>query len=282
MKAVTHAREYGGMSKLAEIKPQLPELTVALHLARQNLDSARSQPTAIDGFVASIGVQLGGNATESLLGLRMPGKRLVAEAVRQASSDRKRAADADARHSARRVVEALRRMFASSVDVPDRALEGWRTALSKLATDRTTSTKVLLGRVERLIAAIEQYSIPSGRRATRNRDEFSPTVIRTLALRVGVRCSNPSCRQLTAGPSDEGPLKCTNVGEAAHITAAAAGGPRYNPSLEPEHRGAASNGIWLCAKCARMIDRDEIKYTVEVLQKWKHRAEKAARAEVEG
>ena len=51
--------------------------------------------------------------------------------------------------------------------------------------------------------------------------------------------------------------KSVNVGEAAHITAAAPGGKRYDPSLTPEDRRAASNGMWLCELCAKLIDTDE-------------------------
>jgi hypothetical protein len=41
------------------------------------------------------------------------------------------------------------------------------------------------------------------------------------------------------------------VGEAAHISAAAPGGKRYDSSLTPEERRAPSNGIWLCELCAK-------------------------------
>ena len=53
------------------------------------------------------------------------------------------------------------------------------------------------------------------------------------------------------------PQKRVSIGEAAHITAAAEGGPRYNPDLTPEERSSIENGIWLCKSCARMIDSDE-------------------------
>ena len=70
--------------------------------------------------------------------------------------------------------------------------------------------------------------------------------------------------------------KSVNVGEAAHITAAAPGGKRYDPSLTPEDRRAASNGMWLCELCAKLIDTDEARFTVEVLRKWKKDAEDRA------
>ena len=67
-----------------------------------------------------------------------------------------------------------------------------------------------------------------------------------------------------------------SIGEAAHITAAAAGGPRYDPSLSHLDRRSFSNGIWLCRNCARLIDADERGFTVELLREWKKKAETAA------
>jgi hypothetical protein len=60
-----------------------------------------------------------------------------------------------------------------------------------------------------------------------------------------------------------------NVGQAAHITAAARGGKRYDPLLTPEERRAEANGIWLCNLCASLIDKDEERFTIELLRKWK-------------
>ncbi len=70
--------------------------------------------------------------------------------------------------------------------------------------------------------------------------------------------------------------KTINMGVAAHITAAAAGGPRFDVTLTPEQRESASNGIWLCSFCSNLIDKDEARYTVEVRQKWKREAEQRA------
>jgi hypothetical protein len=70
--------------------------------------------------------------------------------------------------------------------------------------------------------------------------------------------------------------KSVNVGEAAHITAAAPGGKRYDASLTPQDRRAPGNGIWLCELCAKLIDTDEARFTVDVLRKWKKDAEERA------
>jgi hypothetical protein len=78
-----------------------------------------------------------------------------------------------------------------------------------------------------------------------SRDDFREPVKRTLGLRAGNRCSDPNCRALTSGPQVDD-TKAVNVGVAAHITAAAPGGPRFDPNLSPRERADASNGIWLC------------------------------------
>jgi hypothetical protein len=107
------------------------------------------------------------------------------------------------------------------------------------------------------------------------RDEFQAATIRTLASRAGHRCSNPECLRPTSGPA-VAEDRFVNVGEAAHITAAAPGGKRYDPSLTQKERRAASNGIWLCELCAKLIDTDEARFTVELLRKWKQDAETRA------
>ena len=63
------------------------------------------------------------------------------------------------------------------------------------------------------------------------RDDFSQKTIDRLCERVGGKCSNPNCRRETKGPHSN-PQKRVSIGEAAHITAAAEGGPRYNPDLK--------------------------------------------------
>ena len=64
-----------------------------------------------------------------------------------------------------------------------------------------------------------------------------------------------------------------NVGFAAHITAAAPGGPRYDPSLTKDQRMHHRNGILLCGTHAKLVDSDESYYTVKKLQEWKRLAE---------
>jgi hypothetical protein len=110
-------------------------------------------------------------------------------------------------------------------------------------------------------------------------DDFSETVKRVLASRVGNQCSRPGCRALTSGPKED-PAKAVNVGVAAHITAASPGGPRYDPGLLPEERSGPENGIWLCQNDAKLIDNDAARFTVDVLKKWKRDAEAEASSRV--
>jgi hypothetical protein len=107
------------------------------------------------------------------------------------------------------------------------------------------------------------------------RDDFARPVKRAAAARAGHRCSNPQCGAPTSGPSTE-PGKSISVGVAAHITAASAGGPRFDPLASPGERRGIANAIWLCAKCARLVDTDPPRYPVHLLQQWKAGAERGA------
>lgn len=110
------------------------------------------------------------------------------------------------------------------------------------------------------------------------RDSFPKRVVELTFKRVAGRCSNPSCRTQTIGPSAE-PLAVVNTGVAAHIFAASPGGPRYRSDMSSNDRRAFGNAIWLCASCATRIDRDTVSYSAELLFGWKKDAEERARAE---
>jgi hypothetical protein len=112
------------------------------------------------------------------------------------------------------------------------------------------------------------------------RDEFSTRIKARLSQRVGARCSNPFCQKLTSGPHEKAE-SAVNIGVAAHISAAAAGGPRYDASLSSDERISIRNGIWLCQNCAKLIDNDSDRYSSVTLFSWKKSAEEAARAAVE-
>lgn len=111
--------------------------------------------------------------------------------------------------------------------------------------------------------------------ASNNRDEFSNQVKQVLCARVGGRCSNPACGAATMGPNSDA-VRAINLGVAAHIHAAARGGPRYEHFMSADQRSDVSNGIWLCHSCASLIDKDPAKYTVDILKQWKAQAEHKA------
>ncbi|WP_127903381.1 hypothetical protein [Solirhodobacter olei] len=113
------------------------------------------------------------------------------------------------------------------------------------------------------------------------RDDFTAPTKRRLAGRAGHRCSNPDCRASTIGPQPGG-SGVINLGAAAHITAAAPGGPRYDDSLSPEQRRDDANGIWLCANHAKAVDSDPKQFTTKLLKSWKSSAEKRALEELMG
>lgn len=112
------------------------------------------------------------------------------------------------------------------------------------------------------------------------RDDFTAATITTLAKRVGYLCSNPQCRDRTSGPHSQDD-KSVILGEAAHICAASSGGVRYDATMTADERKSASNGIWLCRKCARLIDVDGNRFSTELLQEWKTIAESYAREALE-
>lgn len=99
-----------------------------------------------------------------------------------------------------------------------------------------------------------------------NRDNFSKPIRRALAGRAGHRCS--ICKSPTIGPSDESSEAVMDVGVAAHITAAAAGpgARRHDGTLTSRQRSDIDNGIWLCQTCSVIIDRDEERFTPQILR----------------
>jgi hypothetical protein len=113
------------------------------------------------------------------------------------------------------------------------------------------------------------------------RDNFTKPTIEVLAKRVAYHCSNPTCRRLTIGPN-EIPDKSTTIGIAAHVTAAASQGPRYDGSLSEEQRSSITNAIWLCSNCATLIDKDANTYTIAVLTNWKEEAEQETKRKMTG
>jgi len=108
------------------------------------------------------------------------------------------------------------------------------------------------------------------------RDDFSRDTKRRLAQRVAYRCSFPDCGRVTIGPAHTQDKAVANLGTAAHIHAAAIGGPRYLPDMTEQERKSIKNGIWMCSHHARLIDTDHVIYSAPTLKLWKQAAEDLA------
>jgi hypothetical protein len=70
------------------------------------------------------------------------------------------------------------------------------------------------------------------------------------------------------------------LGRAAHITAAARGGPRFDAALTRQQRRSIHNGIWLCCDHADEVDTNRHRFPAELLRDWKASAEDAAQSEL--
>ena len=112
------------------------------------------------------------------------------------------------------------------------------------------------------------------------RDNFTKRVADDLARRSAFKCSNPLCRSATVGPDQGGGT--SSIGVAAHITAAAPGGPRFDSSLTTAQRSSIDNGIWLCSTCSKLIDVDIAGHSKALLSDWKAQAESRARWAIRG
>ena len=104
-----------------------------------------------------------------------------------------------------------------------------------------------------------------------NRDEFAEGTKRQIGRQAGWLCSDPECRCFTVGSNLGGDGEI-NLGIAAHICAAAPGGPRYDPAMTPEERRSPDNGIWLCQRHAKAVDNDPAACSPERLREWKRLA----------
>lgn len=104
------------------------------------------------------------------------------------------------------------------------------------------------------------------------RDSFSQATKTNLAKRAAYLCSCPDCRAFTLGARADGD-GVINIGVAAHITAASAGGPRFDPLIDAADRASEQNGLWLCANCHTRIDANPEHFTIAMLREWKLEAE---------
>lgn len=112
------------------------------------------------------------------------------------------------------------------------------------------------------------------------RDNFTPSTKSALARNVHFRCVYPGCPLVTHASTPDGDN--INVGNAAHISAASPGGPRFDDELTPQQRRAYDNGAWLCATHANLVDADPARFPGEELKNWQRKMESSARDAIYG
>ncbi len=114
--------------------------------------------------------------------------------------------------------------------------------------------------------------------------DFPASVILALRKGAGETCSKPGCNKGTVSKSAESSTATSSTGMAAHISAASPGkgARRYDSKMSLAQRKSYENGIWCCYLHGKLIDTDETKYSVSLLQKWKVIAERKADLRQEG
>src|SRR5262249_566537 len=99
-------------------------------------------------------------------------------------------------------------------------------------------------------------------------DDFDDEVKRAAAAVAADRCSNPDCRALTSGPTNDR-RKSLTLGVAVAISAMAPGGRRYDARLSDAERHDERNAIWLCYSCVGQVDNDVARFPAELLRSGK-------------
>lgn len=89
---------------------------------------------------------------------------------------------------------------------------------------------------------------------------ISQSTLKILWAKSGGLCAFPGCNhELISNTSDD------IIGHICHIVAQSATGPRGNPNISQREIDLESNLILLCPTHHRIVDTDEIAYTVEKL-----------------
>ena len=103
---------------------------------------------------------------------------------------------------------------------------------------------------------------------------------KNLALRSGNTCAYPACgKELTLDslhPDDDSKV----IGKAAHIAAASAGGPRFDPQMTDRQRSSIENLLFLCGDHHDAVDSQLSHHTTEFLLNAKTAHEKLVRRTV--
>ena len=105
------------------------------------------------------------------------------------------------------------------------------------------------------------------------RRKISEKVLRLLYAHSGNQCAYPGC--CTPIFEDDGLL----TADCCHIKAISVGGPRYDAAQTDEERNGVDNLMLLCSRHHKIVDSDEVTYTVEELQKYKQEHEARFSAE---
>lgn len=103
------------------------------------------------------------------------------------------------------------------------------------------------------------------------RDNFSSSTKNLLGLAVGFTCVRPGCAKPTTALAQNSNA-ILRIDIAAHDSAAAPAGPRYDETITPEQRKAYENGAHLCPTCARLVDVDQEQFPVGTLARWQKNA----------
>ena len=93
---------------------------------------------------------------------------------------------------------------------------------------------------------------------------ITDTTKRKLLAASGNQCAHPDCNELMFDLDHE-----TILGKICHIKGSRPGSARYDKTQLDDERHSFSNLIALCGKHHDLIDDNEDRYTVEVLQRWK-------------
>lgn len=89
---------------------------------------------------------------------------------------------------------------------------------------------------------------------------------RRLFAASGGYCQNPKCsNELFIDAAG----KSIHIAEMAHVFAANDRGPRANPALTEEERGAFENLVVLCANCHTMVDKAPDAFPDQMMLGWK-------------
>ena len=96
------------------------------------------------------------------------------------------------------------------------------------------------------------------------------TTKKKLLAASGNQCAHPDCSELMFDLDHE-----TILGKICHIKGSRPGAARYDKDQSDDERHSFSNLIALCGKHHDLIDDNEDRYTVEILQRWKRNHEES-------